>query len=752
MSVYAAKTGNEPYDTTQSHATQPSPPPSLHVKESNSNPPVDSSSTTGHHNKVNLWKKLKQKIKAAQKLESAAGTFVVQPTPEQRETSLRTIIDQFQTRVMEEVRPAIEQLGEDEQNEDPERPSKIIGHKWTTDKFTTHKHRVEQAGKCFQYGVPLFDLLIVLGLSGQIILFPVLVSFQPTDSWMYDIQILEEITLILYFALNCTLSARMVGLRSKELSDVEQHRRDWLVWDFFACLPINAIVGRDACFQSRYMCSVPIALNFLKFPVMLQRVRQSIYNNLESSNARKNFSTGYRAVRIVLIILSVMNVLSCLWFYIGTVDGYEHEHQDWFRHQNEDVLGQNYDSITRTGRWIQSWYYSMLILVGDSVVPRSQSQHVFCAFMMIFGTIATAILIGETANIINKMAAARSAFELKMESLDYMMGYLGLPRMLQYRVREYYEFLWDEHRCLDGNPTPFISELSPAIKSEVDLFLKRNLILQSDLFRDAPSEFIRDVSSQLTILFYLRGDYVVREKEKGDSMYFISRGTLRVCICKRYIKDMTQGDCFGEIAILRENSQRSASVYAHTHCTLYTLDRLGIHKLAALHPGVLERAIAMHYSHSSPGGQRTSLVFGRRASVDQFRMKTGQSAHNLLESKIITSPAGPAFIAIDEINATSPTTMAVITPSNTTTQTNASPIRRRQSQSMLGLEFRFQLVLNTLGLDGEAYQFALLGCENVGDVEHIKFEDLTNISKVQFNRMQTLCETKTRNDSDSDLE
>ena len=73
----------------------------------------------------------------------------------------------------------------------------------------------------------------------------------------------------------------------------------------------------------------------------------------------------------------------------------------------------------------------MLILVGDSVVPRSQSQHVFCAFMMIFGTIATAILIGETANIINKMAAARSAFELKMESLDYMMGYLGLPRMLQ---------------------------------------------------------------------------------------------------------------------------------------------------------------------------------------------------------------------------------------------------------------------------------------------------------------------------------
>jgi len=518
----------------------------------------------------NMWKILKWKIKQAQTMEAAVDNFVVTPNAEQRESSLRSIIDQFQTRVLEEIRPNIERLEKDEQDEVSNNKqsdlsihninSPIIQRKWTTDKFTTHKERVEQAGKCLQYGVPIFDLIVVLGLCGEIILFPVLISFQPTDRWMYDCQILSELTLIVYFILNCVLSSRMRGLRRKELSDLEQNRRDWLLWDFVACLPVNLFGGYDTCYSCRYMCSAPIAMNFVKLPVMMRRIRQSIYSNLESSTARKNFSTTYRAVRIFLIILSVMNVLSCLWYFVGTVDGWDDEYLDWFRHQNEVVVGQNYDGITRTERWIQSWYYSMLILVGDGVVPRSSTQHAFCAFMMVFGTIATAILIGETANIINKMAAAKSAFELKMESLDYMMGYLGLPKMLQYRVREYYEFLWEEHRCLDGNPTPFLSELSPAIKCEVDLFLKRNLIMQSDLFSDAPSEFIRDVSSELSIVFYLRGDYVVREKESGHSMYFISKGTLRVCIRGRYIKDMRQGDCFGEIAILRENSRRSASV------------------------------------------------------------------------------------------------------------------------------------------------------------------------------------------------
>ena len=112
-------------------------------------------------------------------------------------------------------------------------------------------------------------------------------------------------------------------------------------------------------------------------------------------------------------------------------------------------------------------------------------------------------------------------------------------------------------------------------------------------------------------------------------------------------------------------------MYAHTHSTLYTLNRVSIHTLAALHPGVLEKAIALHYSHASPKGKRSALVFGRRASVEQFRrqsdmyggggegqkpgMSLGQSTieKNYLDIPVdeattgLPSPAGRNVVALD---------------------------------------------------------------------------------------------------------
>ena len=543
---------------------------------------------------MDRWKALKKKLKLAQQVEDAVSSFIKKPTAAERETSLRHIIEQFQTRRMKDVRP------EGEENEENEEKAKLNGSKSTTsntsnnvdanrsnsrisnlmmrkknklstDTYTAQSRRDNNASCFIKLLVPWIDLLMIVGLLGDALLIPILVSFQPppvgNDEWMYIVQTISEVALILYFIVNAWLSHETKLAKPDELSKIESYRKEWLLYDMIGCVPLNILCGRTLCYQSRSMCSLPIAVNFLKLPMMINRAKRVYYDTLESSSKRKIFTTAFRAVRIVLIILLVLNVLACVWYFIGSgihngdmsYNGLGVQ-KDWFRYLNEETIGhQQYDQVKRSERWLQSLYYSLLILIGDGVVPRTGLQHSFCALCLIIGTIGTAVLIGETANIINKMAAAKSAFEYKMESLDYMMGYLHLPAMLQHRVKEYYEFLWIEHRCLDGDPAPFLNELSPAIKSEVDLFLKRNLILQSELFIDAPPEFVRDVSSQLSIVFYLRGDYVVREKEAGHSMYFISKGTLRVCIQGKYIKDMNEGSCFGEIAILRENSRRSVS-------------------------------------------------------------------------------------------------------------------------------------------------------------------------------------------------
>ena len=215
-------------------------------------------------------------------------------------------------------------------------------------------------------------------------------------------------------------------------------------------------------------------------------------------------------------------------------------------------------------------------------------------------------------------------------------------------------------------------------------------------------------------------------------------------------------------------------MYAHTHSTLYTLNRVSIHTLAALHPGVLEKAIALHYSHASPKGKRSALVFGRRASVEQFRrqsdmyggggegqkpeMSLGQSTieKNYLDIPVdeattgLPSPAGRNVVALDvqhvhqeEENATATVTKIGRMEKSTSIKSNKSyrSPQRRHSTSMLGLEFRLQLILNTLGLESESYQFLLMGCEQAHQVQHIKFEKLKNITVQQFHKLQAMCAT-----------
>jgi voltage-gated potassium channel len=206
-------------------------------------------------------------------------------------------------------------------------------------------------------------------------------------------------------------------------------------------------------------------------------------------------------------------------------------------------------------------------------------------FVEILGIGVYGYLIGNIASILARKNPPKTKYLNDLKNLNLLVNIRRISRDLQYRLREYYTYVYTQKVGYDEDA--ILKELPRGLREELALELKKEFIDRIDLFKGADPGFIKDMALHLKPIVLIPGDILIKEGEEGDEMYFVIRGQLSVWVAAetKPIAQLSSGDFLGEIALVM-NIPRTSTIKAETYCDLYVLNRNTYNYIVSKYPGI----------------------------------------------------------------------------------------------------------------------------------------------------------------------
>jgi hypothetical protein len=151
------------------------------------------------------------------------------------------------------------------------------------------------------------------------------------------------------------------------------------------------------------------------------------------------------------------------------------------------------------------------------------------------------------ALLISNAGSSIGKHKSKMDMVKETMNNLGLPRDLQKRIYNYYEYLWDRHGGADS--LEMFEDISQPLRSEIFLYLHADDLQKVELFMGCEARFIVRVVGLFEAKIFLPGDYIIVKGTIGKELFFLRKGRCSVILGTGenivVVKELSEGESFG---------------------------------------------------------------------------------------------------------------------------------------------------------------------------------------------------------------
>lgn len=306
-------------------------------------------------------------------------------------------------------------------------------------------------------------------------------------------------------------------------------------WHILAALPIEALF-----FSTPTMCPLwelqtwslfrlNKLLRAIEIPQLIRRVEHSL-----AKAGVKVPKNPLKLLKLLLVILLLGHLNSCVFFAMANFN--QHAHSGDSINQNnwantEGLLGSSpacpgepapIEVVSQ--QYTAALYWAMATIstvgYGDITADLNSTQEIlYSTLILLVGMSVYTLVIASLEDIVSQLDVTSSLHKTKTDKINTYAQTQCLPEALKSKINSYYEQLWQRYLGVKGEK--LLKYVPEYLKSDLVSKMISQYVDSTFFIKDSSSEFIRHIIRCLTLEIYLPDDYLYREGERSDILYYL---------------------------------------------------------------------------------------------------------------------------------------------------------------------------------------------------------------------------------------
>ncbi|XP_071497085.1 uncharacterized protein [Diadema antillarum] len=359
------------------------------------------------------------------------------------------------------------------------------------------------------------------------------------------------------------------GALEKDFGKIyNSYLRKWsgFLQDVVPTIPIELLAF---CFHPSIRFPV---LSFLRFRQLLRLVRVSQFFDRWERELNINILM-VRLTKFFVLLLIIIHLFASIWYTIACPLG-KCKEGSWATASLSTPPDYTGTEPHIFHRYCDTIYWAVATLTstgyGD-IHANSVPELAFASMVMVFGKLLFGWVLGNIASTLANEESGRVSYEERLAAVKDQMKDMRLSSKLRNRVISYFDYLWVRNKGVDQST--LFRDAPFCLQTDIGLDVCHGHVKKVPLFKEAEEAFHRALSLMLKPVLFMPNDFIVRQGDVGDEMYFITRGTveeLEVNSQSRVAAILESGDFFDDINLIYDVPRRT-SFRARTHVDVQSL-------------------------------------------------------------------------------------------------------------------------------------------------------------------------------------